>query len=154
MARCGTAWTGIARLGMERQGKEIMITFFVPGNPQALKRHRSTKRGIMYDPSKNDKADFLAMCMANRPEEPLTCALEVDIIFNMARPKKHYRTNGQVKDRYKEARHTIKPDRDNLVKFVHDALEGVFWKNDSQIDAGTTVKRYSEKPGVSITIHI
>ena len=38
------------------------ITFTVPGNPKALKRHRTVQHGKFsrqYDPSEGDKADFL-----------------------------------------------------------------------------------------------
>ena len=39
------------------------LTFFIPGNPKALKRHRAVRRlGHVgsYDPSRADKADLVA----------------------------------------------------------------------------------------------
>ena len=45
-----------------------------------------------------------------------------------------------------------KPDLDNLEKFVGDALESVYWKNDSQIVKCPSVKIYSENPRVEIVI--
>ena len=46
-----------------------------------------------------------------------------------------------------------KPDLTNLLKFVEDALEGMFFKNDSQITGfGDTSKYYSEKPRTEIYI--
>ena len=113
----------------------MAIRFEIPGDPIALKRHRHTKAGISYDPSKNDKADFLAKCMEHRPEKPMDCAIGLKVIFCFRRPQSHFGTGknaGRLKDsapRY----HTKRPDLDNLVKFVEDALQGVFFVDDKQV---------------------
>lgn len=133
------------------------IEFTIFGNPVALKRHRTvrTKNFIrQYDPSFNDKQDFLAKTMEYRPEEPLKSALMVSLFFNIARPKSHYRTGknaGVLKDNAPIAC-TKRPDIDNYVKFVMDALNGVFWIDDSQIFSLYSVKQYSETPSIIIKI--
>lgn len=48
--------------------------------------------------------------------------------------------------------HTGKPDIDNLIKGVKDALNGVAWIDDSQIMFLNTYKMYGEVPNIKITI--
>ncbi len=133
------------------------IEFKVPGNPQALKRHRAVKRGrfiATYDPSAGDKQDFLAKAMEHRPEQPLNEPLKVSLIFSFARPKSHYGT-GRNADTLKDSapvHHASKPDCDNLAKFVLDALNGVYWQDDSIIAMMTVAKLYGTNPSVSVVI--
>lgn len=140
-----------------------MIHFTVSGNPQALKRHRTVTKGrggkplpfpMQYDPSKNDKADFLAKCMRYKPETPLEEPLSVILLFSFARPNSHFGTgrNSGILKSSASAYHVKRPDLDNLVKFVLDALNGIFWKDDTYICRIETAKNYSEKPGVTIQI--
>lgn len=49
-------------------------------------------------------------------------------------------------------KHTKKPDIDNLVKAVLDALNDVAWEDDSQIVRVAAEKEYSEDPHVYIRI--
>ena len=50
-------------------------------------------------------------------------------------------------------RHTKKPDIDNMIKSVLDALNGVAWVDDSQIVRLTAMKLYCEDPYVYIKIY-
>jgi len=131
-----------------------MIEFFVPGKPQALKRHRSTKSGHHYDPSAGDKDDFLAKAMAHRPEEPLLGPLLLEVFCYFDRPKSHYGTGknaGLLKDSA-PVYHTSTPDADNILKFVGDALNGIFWRDDRQIAIARILKTYAATPGIQIDI--
>jgi len=130
------------------------ITFFVPGTPQALKRHRTFRRGsinINIDPSASDKQTFLALAMQERPKEPIHHPLTVIMRFDFPRPKSHYNTKGTVKP-MAPIMHTSRPDIDNLQKFVMDALNGVFWADDAVVCRIEAEKRYSATPGVSVAI--
>lgn len=49
-------------------------------------------------------------------------------------------------------RHAVKPDWDNVSKGVCDALNGVAWKDDSQICRAEVEKHYSLVPGFDLTI--
>jgi len=48
--------------------------------------------------------------------------------------------------------HTVKPDIDNLIKMVLDALNKVAYEDDKQIVDIYAYKRYSEQPRTEITI--
>lgn len=133
------------------------IQFSVPGDPKALKRHRSFQRGKFkgtYDPSTNDKADFLAKALESKPAVPYDEALCVSLKFYFARPKGHYRS-GSKAHLLKETAptyHTGTPDADNLAKFVCDSFNGIFWKDDSRISELLVSKQYSDVPHVEIYI--
>lgn len=134
-----------------------LISFRVPGDPQSLKRHRHFNRGKFvqtYDPSKGDKADFLAIAMANRPEAPLDEPLEMLLTFCFSRPRAHYRT-GRYAHLLKDSApvwHTKIPDADNLIKFVCDSLNGVFWRDDSVICSVNAEKLYGEAPYTHVDV--
>ncbi len=75
------------------------------------------------------------MASRYRPETPINGALRLGIEFYFHRPKSHYRT-GKYSHILKEdipVEHTKTPDLDNLIKFVSDSFNGVFYKDDSQI---------------------
>jgi len=113
---------------------------FIPLEPKPLQRHRQG-RGCVYDPSKADKKRFAEMCiiLIGRPEFPP----EVDVVLSCRfvlsqRPKQSW------------------PDLSNLVKFVEDALEGAYYKNDGQIfrygDMMREFTRDPEKVGTHLEI--
>ena len=137
--------------------REDDITFTVPGNPKALKRHRSFQKGDFkgtYDPSEGDKGDFLAKAMAFKPDVPLDEPLHVKLSFYFQRPKNHYRT-GKFSGVLKESApvwHTSTPDADNVLKFVADALNKIFWRDDSIICHLVVLKMYSESPRIAVQI--
>lgn len=82
---------------------------------------------------------------------PLTGALRVDLVFVFPRPKARIWARKPM-PRYP---HTGKPDRDNLMKSVQDALTGLAWVDDAQICAGETTKWVAagdEQPRVEIVI--
>jgi len=135
------------------------IQFTVKGDPIAQKRHRHTNQnGFVrnYDPSEGDKADFLSLAHKNAPEKPFNEALRVDVSFYFKRPKNHYRSgkNSHILKEDAPFWKISKPDRDNLDKFVLDALKGLYWHDDSIICAGEIIKVYSDSPRTEIEITV
>ena len=135
-----------------------MIEFFVPGKPQALKRHRTYRmpngKTVRVDPSRTAKDDFLAKAMEHRPEEPLRGPIYLGVKCLFPRPKSHYRTGKYahtLKDNAPQW-HTSVPDTDNILKFIGDALNGIFWLDDRQIVWVRAMKRYGDTPGIEIKI--
>ena len=128
------------------------------GEPKAQKRHRSRKIGKFinqYDPDEEAKLNFLKTIQDKAPPQPLITPLEVNIVFYFTRPQAHYGTgkNAGVLKPNAPFFHTKTPDRDNLDKFVLDAMTGIFWKNDSIVCCGEIVKVYDEKPRIEIWIN-
>ena len=137
----------------------------VLGNPRPQARHRTYTKGkggralpfpMQVDPSKADKQNLRVVVQQKAPEKPLDYPLRVDLFFYMPRPNGHYGTGrnaGKLKGS-SPLLHTNRPDIDNLRKLVMDALTNVFWRDDSIICDGRTVKQYSDKPRTEIFIKI
>lgn len=133
------------------------IKLVVLGDPKAQKRHRSVRMGKhirQYDPSAADKADFLSMVQKNAPSKPFDQPLRVDLNLFFSRPKSHYRTgaNSELLKENSPIWHTSKPDVDNCIKGYMDALNKVFWRDDSVICRVSILKQYSNSPRVEILI--
>lgn len=120
----------------------------VPGQPIAKKRHRDSKNGGKYNPSAADEKRILQCAKDQIDGVPMILGavdLRVDFIFE--RPKSHFRS-GRYSKLLKETSpqyHVSKPDLDNLVKLVKDALNGFMWNDDSQVNYEVCEKRYKGK---------
>jgi len=135
------------------------ISFFVPGNPKGLKRHRSytTRAGIHVnvDPNKDDKMDFLAKAMLYRPAEPIDGPLCLWLICVFPRPKAHFGTgrNAGVLKESAPFWYVSTPDCDNVAKFVGDALNGIFWSDDRRLVEVAVDEVYGSVPGIALVLH-
>ncbi len=76
----------------------------------------------------------------------------VNVVFGMPIPKSIPKSR---QDAMAQGiiRHTKRPDIDNLIKSVLDALNGVAWVDDSQIVRLSASKEYSSEPYVYLYIH-
>jgi len=126
----------------------------VPYTPTSQKRHRHTRGGRTYDPCCEQKRDFLKLCRAvGAPPEVLyyTSPVECSLVFTFARPRSHRTSKGALRKGVPE-RHIYKPDTDNLAKFVLDALNGVYYKDDSQVYSLRVLKRYGTEDSVRVEL--
>lgn len=136
------------------------ISFEILGTPVAKGRAKIARRGnfaSMYTPKKTVDAErsLLAQALQYKPETPWNGALGVKIEAIFARPKSHYRT-GKNSDILRDdfpLFHTIKPDADNICKMCLDAMNEVFFKDDSQIVVTEVKKRYGDVPKIKITLY-
>ena len=133
-----------------------MISFTITGKPKALKRHRSTTGGRMYDPSFKDKKEMWLQIAKYRPKLPIAGDVYMKVIFYMPRPKHHFRTGKYahlLKDDIPE-RHSIRPDLDNLVKMLCDTIQGKdrMIVDDSQICMLQAEKIYDTEPRTEVII--
>ena len=126
----------------------MQIVFRVDSVPvaQPRQRHRiiaSQGRTFAqnYTPAKHPATQFksdvkMAAAVAHPTSGPLSGALHVDVLFVMPRPK------GMIwkKRLMPREAHTKKPDIDNLLKCVMDALKDLCWRDDSQVSAVTACK--------------
>ena len=135
-----------------------IISFTVPGVPVAKGRARSarTKFGktIHYTPKKTKvyenevcKYALLAMYGGKAIEESvrLTVFLYMPIPKSWSLKKKALALSGEILP-------TTKPDLDNMVKLIGDAMNGVVYKDDSQIVWVTARKFYTTEPRAIITV--
>ena len=133
-----------------------MIKFTVKGNPIALKRHRSTRSGRMYDPSAKDKKQIWLQIARFKPKRPQEGNIQMIATFYTKRPKSHYRSGKYkhiLKDNAPEYNKS-RADLDNYIKMIMDIIQGKnrFIIDDSQICRIQAEKVYDEKPRTEIII--
>ena len=99
----------------------------------------------VYTPPKTREAEstFLKQVINQRPEEPFEGPLSVSIAFFKLKPKS-YKKDHTHWDK--------KPDLDNLIKLVLDALNKVFWKDDAQVVELKCTKAFAETPRTEVII--
>ena len=138
-----------------RTGLFRMTCFGAPV-PQPRQKHRAVQMkggnltSVNYTERKHPvqqfKADLKeAAVAAGLPEQLCDGPLILDVAFYLPRPKKLMRK----RDPAGPIPHADKPDLDNLLKAVKDALKGVLWRDDCQIYkyGPSTIKLYAEKAG-------
>ncbi len=132
-------------------------TFTILGDPRGQGRPRTAVikgHAVVYD-SKEDrenKGNIRAQVASQAPhcfEKGKPLRLSISAFFG--RPQSHFRTNGQVKDSA-PVFHTSRPDADNVMKAVKDALKGVCWHDDAQIVEERIGKVYGDNPKMIITV--
>jgi Holliday junction resolvase RusA-like endonuclease len=118
-----------------------MITIEVFGNPVPQGRPRFARVGKFvktYDPKES------AAWKDSIKLQAIDGALRLKCEFHLSRPP-----SVSVK---KRPHPIVKPDLDNLLKAVKDALKGIVWVDDSQVVELEATKRYSDRPGVLIIV--
>lgn len=76
--------------------------------------------------------------------ELITGPVTLDLVFVLPKPKSYPKT--------RELPMTKKPDLDKMTRSIKDALQGVFYKNDSQVNECHLYKQYGDEPGVKIEL--
>ena len=134
----------------------VEVRFTVLGEPCGKGRPRfSAKSGRAFTPKRTVnyetlvRTEYVAQCKGFRfPDEAM---LDMRILAYYSIPK-----SGIKKEREKKlenvVRPTKKPDIDNVVKMVADALNQVAYKDDTQIVDCQVRKFYSERSRVEVLI--
>lgn len=132
------------------------IAFTVDGKPKGKGRPRTSKHGGRpFTPkataaAEREIAQLARLEMRSAPLMTGTVALSIEAVFKVPKswsPKlKAAALSGELE-------YTGKPDRDNIEKLVMDALNGVAWIDDAQVNRGTSVtRRYGAPERVEIVI--
>lgn len=138
-----------------------MIRFTVPGTPQGKARARTVynpriKRSVSYTPDNTIlyenlvKAMYLQECQGEQymDGQPLQAVIEAHFEppKSVSKKKRAEMLEGLIKP-------CKKPDADNIAKVVLDALNGLAYKDDTQICSLTVQKEYREQTGVEVYIY-
>lgn len=140
----------------------MQIEFFVPGvakpggSKKAFWRPGMKHANIVEDCAKNKdwRASVGYVARHNYMQPPTSLPVEVNVIFYMLRPGKHFRAGnkaGRLKDNAPTVV-TVKPDATKLWRAAEDALTGIIWVDDAQVWKQTIQKLYSDISGMQITI--
>lgn len=132
----------------------MQAIFTISGEPEGKARPRVTRNGT-YTPHKTAAYEKLVQ-MSFRTQCPGTffgdaplCVYITACFTPPARATKRKRSrmlSGEI-------RPTKKPDTDNIAKAICDALNGVAYRDDSQICCLTVQKKYAEMSAVSVRIY-
>ena len=135
----------------------FMVTFKVDANPVGKQRARYAKRGnhvMAYTPDKTRNYETLikaaaieAMGASEPLETPVTIYLYIRIPIPKSLSKKRLEAclNGLEKP-------IKKPDASNVLKSVEDAMNGVVYKDDSQIVNIHVTKVYCSISGIDVCV--
>ena len=138
------------------------VKFVIPGVPKGKERHRSvwnksTGKMIFYTPAQTATYERLirqcynAAAQAENRFAPTERPLRVEIDAYFAIPKSGTKTMHSLM--YENVlRPAKKPDWDNIGKIICDALNGVAYRDDSQIVEAVCRKYYGTFPRVEVRI--
>lgn len=133
----------------------VIVEFTIPGPPVALQRARHRVVNIAgassfthtYDTAANKQAKHdiamrakLVMCRAGHMR-PLCDAMGIEINCYRKRPKRN-----------RDEHPISKPDVDNYLKLVLDALNGVVYTDDSRVCSVHAHKRFDENQRTDVRI--
>jgi len=137
-----------------------MIKFTVYGEPVPKARARvffnkHVGRVMAYTPKKTMSWENLVASTASQycPKSGvITGPVKVTLRIYRNIPKSFSKTKTEMADSG-ELLPITKPDIDNILKSVCDALNGVIWHDDSQVvELGDCIKRYSKTPRIEVEI--
>jgi Holliday junction resolvase RusA-like endonuclease len=129
---------------------KTVYCLFVNGIPKAQPRPRMSTSGHVYNPPSADawKEEIKVAFLPYRHRKPLTEPIHLRVDFFLPKPKRlKIGELGRVP-------HTKKPDADNLLKAVMDAMtEAGVWKDDALVFWPECPKWYAQdKTGAKITV--
>lgn len=127
------------------------MKFTIPGEPTGKARPRVTKWGTHNTEKTILYENLVKMCYQEQcggyTEKPLVAVISVYYGIPKSTPKKNIKPmlDGEI-------RPCKKPDCDNIAKIVMDALNGIAYKDDTQVYLLMVEKFYSEKARVEVEI--
>ena len=128
-------------------------TVTIPGEPVSKGRPRMTKRGHTYTPKRTVDYERMVQTLFHAEhgspilEGPILLRLDLYFGIPKSRSKATRKRMQQGLDRPCK-----RPDIDNCMKAVSDALNGIAYKDDSQIVAAVTQKFWADEPRAVVTI--
>ena len=135
----------------------FMVTFKVDANPVGKQRARYVKRGNFvqaYTPEKTRTYETLikdAAIEAMGASEPLETPVTLYLYIRVPIPKSH--SKKKVEACLNGLDQPIKkPDASNILKSVEDGMNGIVYKDDSQIINLHVTKVYSTLAGVDVCV--
>lgn len=132
------------------------IEFTVAGEPKGKERPRFCHNGqIIYTPKQTTTYeqqiifDYYKQCGNMKFPEDSQLELSVRAYYKIPKSTSKKRKTAMLSE---EIRPTKKPDGDNILKAVADALNGVCYKDDKNIVKMSIEKFYSDVPRIEVIV--
>lgn len=130
----------------------MKVSFTVPGRPMGKQRPRVMKSGITFTPKETVSYENLVkMVYMQSGSKMFEGPINMKIVAYYEIPKSTSKKKAELM-RAENERPTKKPDVDNIVKIICDALNKVAYHDDSQIVGCEIQKYYSDNPRVEVEI--
>lgn len=132
----------------------MTVTFFIPGRPRGKGRPRFSKGRAYTDDDTRAYEKLIAMGYkqaAHGFRFPDDVFLRVRIQQQMPIPQSASKAK-RAEISGGRTFPSAKPDLDNVVKAVLDALNGVAYKDDARVVGIHSMKVYSDNPGVLVEV--
>lgn len=133
-----------------------MISFSIPGDPKGKGRPRFGQ-GRTYTPQSTAAyEDFIRFCYNLRYHQnspiaaDIPLSVNINAVFEIPKSFSKAKRAAALKD---EIRPTKKPDCDNVIKIILDALNGLAYADDKQVVCVSCEKRYGEQSRVNVEIN-
>ena len=133
----------------------MRIEFTIPGEPCGKGRPRFTKSGHTYTPEKTAvyenlvKLEYERRCGDNHFEADKALGMQIKAYFQIPKSvsikKRAEMINGDIFP-------TKKPDADNILKIIADALNGIAYADDKQVVTAEVQKLYAENGYTEVAI--
>lgn len=134
------------------------MTFTVEGSPQGKRRPRFTTvngyaRAYEHDSDALYENQIKLTFQNARPNDydlyEKALSVRITALFDIPKAFSKVKTQRALRG---EIRPVKKPDSDNIAKVVCDALNGIAYKDDTQIVELIVIKTYALRPAVIVTI--
>lgn len=142
-------------------GSKMAVALYKGPRGAPKEKREYTGKAIAID-SAGDKGQMWRLLVADEVKKkigkPLEGAVHLRATFYLHRPKKHYYTGAKEQQLRPDApeHHTQAPDTTKLLRAIEDALKGVAWADDAQINFQVGEKlwacRWGERQGVLLRI--
>lgn len=135
----------------------FLVEFVIPGPPVGKGRPKFARRGkfvTVYTPDKTASYENLVKMSAAEAmngQELIDGPVQVSVWLWVTPP-----ASWSLKKRRDALGHlifpTTKPDIDNVIKGIFDAMNEIVWKDDKQVIDLAVFKRYSDSARASVTV--
>ena len=133
--------------------KKMQASFIIPGPPRGKGRPRVTRHGT-YTPKRTvEYENTVRKCFQQQCPDVFfgTKSISIEAVAYVT-PLKKYRKAETAAALANQFHPTSKPDPDNIMKGVLDALNGVAFEDDRYIYDLHIVKKFSDNPRIEVTI--
>ena len=134
-----------------------MIIFTIPGTPVGKGRPRFARRGAFvttYTPEKTASYENLVKVKAEEAmvgRELIAGAVAVTILLFIT-PPASWSNKKMLQALNHEIMPTTKPDIDNVIKGILDAMNEIVWNDDKQVVDVTIRKRYANTARATVEV--
>jgi Holliday junction resolvase RusA-like endonuclease len=144
--------------GRSREVDSRGFTLWIGGEPQGKDRPRFVKStGRTFTTKKTELAEGEVRRKweeAGEPRLPDDTAIRIEVVLYVARPASHWRKDGTLsaQGERQPRPHSKKPDVDNAIKLVMDALNKRAYRDDVRIVEALVERHWADWPTTKIKL--